>query len=26
VVRVARFGPNGPTGTFTLWEGVDLPW
>ena len=26
VVRVARLGPNGPTGTFTLWEGVDLPW
>ncbi|HZA78395.1 MAG TPA: SDR family NAD(P)-dependent oxidoreductase [Acidimicrobiales bacterium] len=26
VVRVARLGPDGPTGTFTLWEGVDLPW
>jgi NAD(P)-dependent dehydrogenase (short-subunit alcohol dehydrogenase family) len=26
VVRVARLGPNGPTGTFTLWDGVDLPW
>ena len=26
VVRVARLGPNGPTGTFTLWAGVDLPW
>ncbi|MFD3685294.1 SDR family NAD(P)-dependent oxidoreductase [Nocardiopsis sp. NPDC058631] len=26
VVRVARLGPNGPTGTFTLWEGVDIPW
>lgn len=26
VVRVARLGPNGPTGTFTLWEGVDVPW
>ncbi len=26
VVRVARLGPEGPTGTFTLWDGVDLPW
>lgn len=26
VVRVARLGPNGPTGTFTTWEGVDVPW
>ena len=26
VVRVARLGPDGPTGTFTLWDGVDLPW
>jgi NAD(P)-dependent dehydrogenase (short-subunit alcohol dehydrogenase family) len=26
VVRVARLGPDGPTGTFTTWEGVDLPW
>lgn len=26
VVRVARLGPDGPSGTFTLWEGVDLPW
>jgi NAD(P)-dependent dehydrogenase (short-subunit alcohol dehydrogenase family) len=26
VVRVARLGPGGPTGTFTLWEGVPLPW
>ncbi|SDD64984.1 SDR family NAD(P)-dependent oxidoreductase [Auraticoccus monumenti] len=26
VVRVARLGPDGPTGTFTLWEGVDVPW
>ncbi len=26
VVRVARLGPDGPTGTFTLWEGVDIPW
>ncbi|MGX5656696.1 SDR family NAD(P)-dependent oxidoreductase [Geodermatophilus nigrescens] len=26
VVRVARFGPDGPTGTFTTWEGVPVPW
>ncbi|MGI5191968.1 SDR family NAD(P)-dependent oxidoreductase [Promicromonospora sp. CA-289599] len=26
VVRVARLGPDGPTGTFTLWDGVNLPW
>ncbi|GAA2075396.1 SDR family NAD(P)-dependent oxidoreductase [Actinomadura alba] len=26
VVRVARLGPTGPTGTFTLWEGVEVPW
>ncbi|WP_120002767.1 SDR family NAD(P)-dependent oxidoreductase [Nesterenkonia muleiensis] len=26
VVRVARLGHDGPSGTFTLWEGVDLPW
>ncbi|MFJ2202536.1 SDR family NAD(P)-dependent oxidoreductase [Streptomyces violaceusniger] len=26
VVRVACLGPNGPTGPFTLWEGVDVPW
>jgi NAD(P)-dependent dehydrogenase (short-subunit alcohol dehydrogenase family) len=26
VVRVARLGPDGPSGTFTLWEGVGLPW
>ncbi|QJY48045.1 SDR family NAD(P)-dependent oxidoreductase [Pseudonocardia broussonetiae] len=26
VVRVARLGPDGPTGTFTLWPGVDIPW
>lgn len=26
VVRVARLGPDAPSGTFTLWEGVDLPW
>lgn len=26
VVRVARLGPDGPTGTFTMWDGADLPW
>lgn len=26
VVRVARLGPDGPTGTFTSWDGVDVPW
>jgi NAD(P)-dependent dehydrogenase (short-subunit alcohol dehydrogenase family) len=26
VVRVARLGPDGPTGTLTSWDGVDLPW
>lgn len=26
VVRVALLGPDGPTGTFTLWEGQDIPW
>ncbi len=26
VVRVACLGPDAPSGTFTLWEGVDLPW
>ncbi|MBL0887955.1 SDR family NAD(P)-dependent oxidoreductase [Myceligenerans indicum] len=26
VVRVARLGPDGPSGTFTFWEGADLPW
>jgi NAD(P)-dependent dehydrogenase (short-subunit alcohol dehydrogenase family) len=26
VVRVARLGPDGPTGTFTIWDGADLPW
>ncbi|WP_432535614.1 SDR family NAD(P)-dependent oxidoreductase [Kineococcus arenarius] len=26
VVRVARLGRDGPTGTFTLWPGVELPW
>jgi len=26
VVRVALLGPEGPTGTFTLWENVTIPW
>ncbi|WP_085066932.1 SDR family NAD(P)-dependent oxidoreductase [Catenuloplanes japonicus] len=26
IVRVARLGPDGPGGTFTLWPGVDVPW
>ena len=26
VVRVALFGPDGPTGTFTRWENVSIPW
>jgi NAD(P)-dependent dehydrogenase (short-subunit alcohol dehydrogenase family) len=26
IARVARLGPDGPSNTFTLWEGVDLPW
>jgi NAD(P)-dependent dehydrogenase (short-subunit alcohol dehydrogenase family) len=26
VVRVALLGPDGPTGTFTRWEGVTIPW
>lgn len=26
LVRVARLGPEGPSGTFTRWEGVDIPW
>ncbi|MFD2795162.1 SDR family NAD(P)-dependent oxidoreductase [Promicromonospora vindobonensis] len=26
IVRVARLGQDGPTGTFTLWDGVELPW
>ena len=26
VVRVALLGPDGPTGTFTLWENVTIPW
>jgi NAD(P)-dependent dehydrogenase (short-subunit alcohol dehydrogenase family) len=26
VVRVALLGPDGPTGTFTGWENVTIPW
>ncbi|MEV0952481.1 hypothetical protein [Promicromonospora sp. NPDC050249] len=26
VVRVVRLGPDGPNGTFTLWNGVNLYW
>jgi NAD(P)-dependent dehydrogenase (short-subunit alcohol dehydrogenase family) len=26
VVRVALLGPDGPSDTFTLWNGVDIPW
>jgi NAD(P)-dependent dehydrogenase (short-subunit alcohol dehydrogenase family) len=26
VVRVALFGPDGPTGTFTSWENRSIPW
>jgi len=26
VVRVALFGPDGPTGTFTRWEDETIPW
>ena len=26
VVRVARLGPDGPTGTFTRWENETIPW
>jgi NAD(P)-dependent dehydrogenase (short-subunit alcohol dehydrogenase family) len=26
VVRVALLGPDGPTGTFTRWESVSIPW
>ena len=26
VVRVALLGPDGPTGTFTRWENVTIPW
>lgn len=25
-VRVALLGPDGPTGTFTRWEGATIPW
>lgn len=26
VVRVAKFGPHDPSGTFTRWEGQSIPW
>jgi hypothetical protein len=26
VVRVALFGPDGPNGTFTVWENEDVRW
>ena len=26
VVRVALLGPDGPTGTFTRWENMTIPW
>jgi NAD(P)-dependent dehydrogenase (short-subunit alcohol dehydrogenase family) len=26
VVRLALLGPDGPTGTFTLWENTTIPW
>ena len=26
VVRIALLGPDGPTGTFTRWENVSIPW
>jgi len=26
IVRVALLGPDAPTGTFTRWEGVTIPW
>jgi NAD(P)-dependent dehydrogenase (short-subunit alcohol dehydrogenase family) len=26
VVRVALLGPDGPTGTFTRWDNVTIPW
>ena len=26
VVRVAKYGPDGPSGTFTRWEGQPIPW
>jgi len=25
-VRVALLGPDGPSGTFTRWENVTIPW
>lgn len=26
VVRVAKLGPDGPSGTFTRWENITIPW
>jgi len=26
VVRVALLGPDGPSGTFTRWDSVPIPW
>lgn len=26
VVRVAKLGPDGPSGTFTRWENIAIPW
>ena len=26
VVRIALLGPDGPTGTFTRWENITIPW
>ena len=26
VVRVAKFGPNDPNGTYTMWENQNIPW
>jgi NAD(P)-dependent dehydrogenase (short-subunit alcohol dehydrogenase family) len=26
VVRVALLGPDGPSGTFTRWENIAIPW
>ncbi|MDP9078919.1 MAG: SDR family NAD(P)-dependent oxidoreductase [Bacteroidota bacterium] len=26
VVRIALLGPDGPSGTFTLWENTNIPW
>jgi hypothetical protein len=25
-MRIALLGPDGPTGTFTRWENVTIPW